>query len=63
MHLSALQLRARLWQVPGSSRTRGLAAAGLCAGVSLLLISLLGPLYFWIPSVLAATVILGRTDI
>lgn len=63
MHLSASQLRARLWQVPGISRTRGLAAVGLCAGVSLLLISLLGPLYFWIPSVLAATVILGRTEL
>jgi len=65
MYLSGSQLRARLWLVrdDGNGRPGLLAAAGLCAGVSLLLINLVGPLYFWIPSVLAATVILGRTKI
>lgn len=64
MYLSASQLRARLWLAPGGNGRHGLlAVAGLCAGVSLLLINLVGPLYFWIPSVLVATVILGRTKI
>lgn len=65
MYLSASQLRVRLWLAAGDGNGRSglLAAAGLCAGVSLLLINLLGPLYFWIPSVLAATVILGRSRI
>jgi predicted branched-subunit amino acid permease len=62
MYLSASQLRTRLW-LRERGRASVLAASGLCAGVALLLILLLGPLYFWIPSVLLATVILGRAGL
>ncbi|MCG6659791.1 AzlC family ABC transporter permease [Halomonas campisalis] len=59
MYLSAAQLRARLWH-NGQRRAPVLAAAGMSAGLALLLIQWLGPVYFWIPSVLLATGILGR---
>jgi predicted branched-subunit amino acid permease len=65
MYLSAFQLRTRLWLSQSESHHRSglLAVAGLCAGVALFLITLVGPLYFWIPSVMTATYILGRTNI
>lgn len=65
MYLSACQLKARLWLVRSNAQGRPglLAVAGLCAGVALLLINLIGPLYFWIPSVLTATALLGRAKI
>ncbi|MCE8021076.1 AzlC family ABC transporter permease [Halomonas sp. MCCC 1A11036] len=59
MYLSVSQLRARLWSKE-QQRPAVLAAAVLSAGVALLLIQLFGPVYFWIPSVLLATFILGR---
>ncbi|TFH86882.1 branched-chain amino acid ABC transporter permease [Billgrantia azerbaijanica] len=59
MYLSATQLRARLLQA-SQRRFSMLAAAMLSAGVALLLIQGLGPVYFWIPSILLATAILGR---
>jgi predicted branched-subunit amino acid permease len=61
MYLSVCQLRSRLWLSQSDSQGRSglLGAAGLCAGVALLLINLIGAHYFWIPSVLLATVILG----
>jgi predicted branched-subunit amino acid permease len=59
MYLSATQLRARLWQ-QGQRKGALLAAAGVSAGLALLFILWLGPVYFWIPSVLLATVILRR---
>ena len=59
MYLSAAQLRSRLWQ-QGQRKRPLLAAAGVSAGLSLLFILWLGPVYFWIPSVLLATFILGR---
>ncbi|MFC7088272.1 AzlC family ABC transporter permease [Halomonas salifodinae] len=58
MYLSAAQLRARLWH--NERRSAVLAAAVLSAGLALLLIQWFGPVYFWIPSILLTTVILGR---
>lgn len=62
LYLSASQLRTRLW-LREQQRWMMLAAAGVCAGVALLLIHLIGPLYFWIPGVLLATVILERAGL
>jgi predicted branched-subunit amino acid permease len=59
MYLSASQLRARLWR-PEQERSVVIAATGLCVLLALLLIQLFGPVYFWVPSVLAATLVLGR---
>ncbi|EPC01630.1 hypothetical protein L861_16560 [Litchfieldella anticariensis FP35 = DSM 16096] len=59
MYLSASQLRARLWNNE-QRRSAMLAASGLSAGLALLLIQWFGPVYFWIPSILLATVILGK---
>jgi predicted branched-subunit amino acid permease len=65
MYLSAGQLRTRLWVAQDDSHSQLglLAAAGLCAGVAMLLINLIGPLYFWIPGILAATFVLGRAKL
>lgn len=65
MYLSVCQLRSRLWLSQSGLHGRYglLAAAGLCAGIALLLINLIGAHYFWIPSVLIATVILGWTKL
>ena len=62
MYLSAAQLRARLWW---QARRRGkvLAASALCAGLSLVLIHLLGPVYFWIPGMGLASLILRRAGL
>lgn len=58
MYLSAAQLRQRLWgRMQGSRKV--LVAAALCTGLSLLLIHLLGPVYFWIPGLLLTTLVLG----
>lgn len=62
MYLSVTQLRARLWSRV-RNRGRVLAASALCAGLSLLLIHLLGPVHFWIPGVVLATLILGRAGL
>ncbi|WP_407295955.1 AzlC family ABC transporter permease [Stutzerimonas zhaodongensis] len=59
MYLSISQLHARL-PVLDAGRTRLLLAVALCALIAVLLIQLLGPLYFWIPSVLLATFVLSR---
>lgn len=59
MYLSVSQLRARLW----NSKQPGLpvlATSVLNMGLVLLLIQLLGPVYFWVPGILLVTVILGR---
>lgn len=62
MYLSASQLRERLWRgVRG--RWRVLAASALCAVLSLLLIYLLGPIYFWIPGIALASLILQRAGL
>ena len=65
MYLSVSQLRTRLRlaKSPAHARSTLLAAMGLCAGLALLFITLLGPLYFWIPSILIATAILGRISL
>jgi predicted branched-subunit amino acid permease len=65
MYLSMSQLRSRLWLPQCNARDRSSlhGFAGLCAGVALLLINLVGPLYFWIPSIFIATVLLGRSKI
>ncbi len=59
MFLSASQLRLRLPQL-SNSKVRVLLAVVLCALIAVALILLLGPLYFWIPSVLLATFVLAR---
>ena len=59
MFLSASQLRSRLPQL-SASHVRLLLAVALCTLVAVALIMLLGPLYFWIPSVLLATCVLAR---
>lgn len=59
MYLSVSQLRARLPRF-GAANTRLLLTALLCSVVAVLLIMLLGPVYFWIPSVLIATFMLSR---
>ncbi len=59
MFLSASQLRLRLPQL-SDSKTRVLLAVLLCVLIAVALILLLGPLYFWIPSVLLATFVLVR---
>lgn len=59
MYLSASQLRARLWQSE-KWRLTALAAAGLSAGLAVLFILMVGPVYFWIPGVLLTTVILTK---
>lgn len=59
MFLSASQLRLRLPQL-SHSKVRLLLAVVLCALIAVALILLLGPLYFWIPSVLLATLVLAR---
>ncbi|WP_080695076.1 AzlC family ABC transporter permease [Stutzerimonas decontaminans] len=65
MYLSVSQLRSRLWLSRNDSRDRSslLFVAGLCAGAAFFLINLVGPLYFWIPSILFASVLLGRARI
>ncbi|MCW3480880.1 AzlC family ABC transporter permease [Neisseriaceae bacterium JH1-16] len=62
MYLSITQLRLRLFE-PGKRAAQALVAVGLCAVTALLLIKLLGPVYFWIPSVLLATAILKRAKL
>ena len=62
MYLSAAQLRARLW-LQVRRRGRVLAASALCAGLSLLLVHLLGPVYFWIPGIGLASLILWRAGL
>ena len=62
MYLSIAQLRVRL-AVPEQRRMACLMAAALCAGIALFSIHLLGPVYFWIPSVLLATVLLTRAGL
>lgn len=59
MFLSASQLRLRLPQL-SDSKVRLLLAVVLSALIAVALILLLGPLYFWIPSVLLATFVLAR---
>ncbi|MCQ4313281.1 AzlC family ABC transporter permease [Pseudomonas stutzeri] len=59
MYLSISQLRARL-PLLGDGKARLLLAVMLCALIAVLLILLLGPLYFWVPSVLLATLVLSR---
>lgn len=59
MYLSVSQLRTRLPQFC-SPNTRLLLAVVACSLIALLLIVVLGPLYFWIPSVLIATILLSR---
>jgi len=56
MYLSLSQLRSRLTP----ARRRWLARVGGCVLLSLVLIELLGTLYFWIPSVLLSTLLLSR---
>ena len=59
MYLSVSQLRARL-PLLDAGKARLLLAVVLCALIAVLLILSLGPLYFWIPSVLLATFVLSR---
>jgi predicted branched-subunit amino acid permease len=59
MYLAISQLRARLPML-GARFAPLMLAVILCATTALLLIVLLGPLYFWIPSVVAATLVLTR---
>lgn len=59
MYLSVSQLRTRL-PLFCSPNTRLLLAVVACSLIALLLIVVLGPLYFWIPSVLIATLLLSR---
>lgn len=59
MFLSVSQLRTRLPELCPLS-TRLVLAIVLCSLIALLLIVVLGPLYFWIPSVLIATLLLSR---
>ncbi|MCQ2028740.1 hypothetical protein [Stutzerimonas zhaodongensis] len=59
MYLSVSQLRARLPRFC-AAHMRLLLTALLCSVVAVLLIILLGPVYFWIPSVLIATFMLSR---
>ncbi len=61
MYLSISQLRARLPQFD-AGKARLLLAVVLCVLVAVLLILLLGPLYFWIPSVLLATFMLSKVS-
>jgi predicted branched-subunit amino acid permease len=59
MYLSISQLRLRL----GAGQPRPapiLLTVGLCGITALALIELIGPMYFWIPSVLIATMLLKR---
>ncbi|SEC00149.1 Predicted branched-chain amino acid permease (azaleucine resistance) [Pseudomonas saponiphila] len=58
MYLALSQLRRRLALLPGR-RLAILLRLTLCVTLSLVLIRLLGTLYFWIPSVLATSVILA----
>jgi len=62
MYLSVSQLHLRLAE-PGKRTKHTLIAVGLCAATALLLIKLVGPVYFWIPSVLVATAILKRAKL
>lgn len=59
MYLSISQIRARITEKARPALAT-FAAIGLCALIALGLIKLLGPLYFWIPSVLLAMLILLR---
>lgn len=62
MYLCVTQIRSRMFK----ELTRvapSLWATGLCIVTSLALIKLIGPMYFWIPSILIASVILRRTGI
>lgn len=59
MFLSISQLRARL-PLLSSKRLPLLLPVLLCGLSAVLLILVLGPLYFWIPSVLIATLVLSR---
>lgn len=59
MYLSVSQLRERLPQL-GERHVKVSLAVLLCILVAVLSILLLGPLYFWIPSVLIATVVLAK---
>ncbi|WP_327212946.1 AzlC family ABC transporter permease [Pseudomonas fluorescens] len=58
MYLALSQLRRRLALLPGR-RLAILVRLALCVTLSLALIRLLGSLYFWIPSVLATSVLLS----
>ncbi|MDP9514233.1 AzlC family ABC transporter permease [Pseudomonas protegens] len=59
MYLSLAQLRSRL-SLAHERRLAILSMVALCVAVTLVLIMLLGTLYFWIPSVLISTVLLSR---
>jgi predicted branched-subunit amino acid permease len=59
MYLSIAQLRQRL-AAATARRLPALLAVGLSVAVALALIALIGPVYFWIPSVLIASVLLKR---
>jgi len=61
MYLSVSQLRARMPRLD-AGKANLLLAVTLCVVIAVLLILLLGPLYFWIPSVLLATFALSRVS-
>ncbi|AXK57450.1 AzlC family ABC transporter permease [Pseudomonas protegens] len=62
MYLSLAQLRSRL-SLAHERRLAVLSMVALCVAVTLVLIMLLGTLYFWIPSVLISTVLLSRAKL
>lgn len=62
MYLSLVQLRARL-NVIRERQLGVLLLSAVCVVLALLLINVLGPVYFWIPSVLIATAVLTRAKL
>ena len=62
MYLSLSQLRSRL-SVERSRLVGMLALVAVCVGLALLLILWMGPVYFWIPSVLLATAVLSKANL
>lgn len=61
LYLSFGQLRARLADM-GSQRHRQVAGFGLCVVVAAAAIAVLGPTYFWIPSIALCTWIVWRAQ-
>ncbi|WEK07298.1 MAG: AzlC family ABC transporter permease [Candidatus Pseudomonas colombiensis] len=62
MYLSLSQLRSRL-SVERNRLVGMLALVAVCVGLALLLILWMGPVYFWIPSVLLATAVLSKANL
>ncbi|ROL63417.1 hypothetical protein BLX41_30835 [Pseudomonas protegens] len=62
MYLSLAQLRSRLG-LAHERRPAILSMVTLCVALTLVLIMLLGTLYFWIPGVLISTALLTRTKL